>query len=377
MGHRVVHRRLSRPVGAHDDEVGELPGFSDPIRASMPNARAPPMVAIVEGFAGRDHRRIVRHQLVQERRLPHRLEHVEIVVAGRPVGARARASHLPSGTPAPAPCRWRASCCSRGCARRPRHAPAARPPRPADPDAVRGERTRGPELDAVQERRRALLVAFLRNLHLVLGFCQVDQERDLILQRQVPRGQERRLLSVYIECGATAGVTRVSPLNRVMNASVRARPSSGVLASGDGELDDGLPQDAADARLPSSPRRPPPRSSTCRRRVVVPGANHLQRRQPRPDPHELGRDGLGLGREDVLLSQSISTRSSARPRYSTIGACVCVLIRPGSTIWPVASMRSRPRTFRRSPPAVSTATISCVPDRDAARRTGPGPCRPW
>ena len=31
-------------------------------------------------------------------------------------------------------------------------------------------------------------------------------------------------------------------------------------------------------------------------------------------------------------SQSISARSSARPRYITIGACVCVLISPGRTI---------------------------------------------
>ncbi len=33
-----------------------------------------------------------------------------------------------------------------------------------------------------------------------------------------------------------------------------------------------------------------------------------------------------------LFSQSISAMSSASPRYMTIGACVCVLIRPGRTI---------------------------------------------
>ena len=33
-----------------------------------------------------------------------------------------------------------------------------------------------------------------------------------------------------------------------------------------------------------------------------------------------------------FCSQSISARSSARPRYRTMGACVCVLIRPGRTM---------------------------------------------
>ena len=41
-----------------------------------------------------------------------------------------------------------------------------------------------------------------------------------------------------------------------------------------------------------------------------------------------------------FCSQSISARSSASPRYSTIGACVCVLISPGRTIWSRASIVS-------------------------------------
>ncbi len=41
-----------------------------------------------------------------------------------------------------------------------------------------------------------------------------------------------------------------------------------------------------------------------------------------------------------FVSQSINARSSARPRYSTIGACVCVLMRPGRMTWPRTLMLS-------------------------------------
>ena len=44
-----------------------------------------------------------------------------------------------------------------------------------------------------------------------------------------------------------------------------------------------------------------------------------------------------------FVSHSISARSSASPRNSTIGACVWVLISPGSTTCPAASTVSVPR----------------------------------
>ena len=54
----------------------------------------------------------------------------------------------------------------------------------------------------------------------------------------------------------------------------------------------------------------------------------------------------------------MSARSSANPRYRTIGACVWVLIRPGITTWPVASMVSAALNCRATASAVSTATMS-------------------
>ena len=41
-----------------------------------------------------------------------------------------------------------------------------------------------------------------------------------------------------------------------------------------------------------------------------------------------------------FVSQSIKARSSASPRYITIGACEWVLISPGSTSWSRASIVS-------------------------------------
>src|SRR6187397_567335 len=47
-----------------------------------------------------------------------------------------------------------------------------------------------------------------------------------------------------------------------------------------------------------------------------------------------------------FVSQSINARSSARPRYRTIGTWVCALIRPGMMIWPRASMVVAARSHR-------------------------------
>ncbi len=66
-----------------------MPGSSDPIACSMPSARAPSMVAISSAARAGMARGSLVAQLVQEGRLAHRLEHVEIVVAGRAVGAEA------------------------------------------------------------------------------------------------------------------------------------------------------------------------------------------------------------------------------------------------------------------------------------------------
>ena len=59
-----------------------------------------------------------------------------------------------------------------------------------------------------------------------------------------------------------------------------------------------------------------------------------------------------------FCSQSISARSSARPRYITIGACVCVLTRPGSTTCPAASIVSAAANARATSSGVPTATMS-------------------
>ena len=66
-----------------------------------------------------------------------------------------------------------------------------------------------------------------------------------------------------------------------------------------------------------------------------PRLDHLERGEPRAGPHELGRDGLRLGRERCTSAASPSAPDRPPgPRYSTIGACVWVLTSPGITTWP-------------------------------------------
>ena len=69
-----------------------------------------------------------------------------------------------------------------------------------------------------------------------------------------------------------------------------------------------------------------------------------------------------------FCSQSISARSSARPRYITIGAWVCVLIRPGQhdLVRGVDGL-ARPRTL----PAIAVG-VSDVDDRSAVDGDAPG-----
>ena len=61
-----------------------------------------------------------------------------------------------------------------------------------------------------------------------------------------------------------------------------------------------------------------------------------------------------------FCSQSISARSSARPRYITIGACVCVLIKPGQDdLIARVDRLAPPDTSRRSPPACRRRRCRC------------------
>ena len=88
--HRIVHRRLPRAAIETTMQVGVLAR----LRAcrcvfSMPSAARPVDRRHLERDRRRDRARIAGDELVQERRLAHRLEHVEVVVAGGAVGAEA------------------------------------------------------------------------------------------------------------------------------------------------------------------------------------------------------------------------------------------------------------------------------------------------
>ena len=119
-----------------------LPASSEPMRSSMPSARAPPRVAISSTAAAGATVGSPVTCLRQERGRQHLLEHVEVVVAGGAVRAQAQPQPLPQHVARPGPRPTRSSCCSAGSARRRRPPPSgsrgrpasatrrARPPRP-------------------------------------------------------------------------------------------------------------------------------------------------------------------------------------------------------------------------------------------------------
>ena len=108
--------RLMRLAASHQDQVGTEAGRR-PARspAARPNAAAPPRVAIASTSRAGSAPGPAAHGL-QRRRQPHLLEHVELVVARRAVGAERHATRRARASRRPARCRIRASGSSRGSA---------------------------------------------------------------------------------------------------------------------------------------------------------------------------------------------------------------------------------------------------------------------
>ena len=276
----------------------------------------------------RRHRgRIARRELGEERRLAHRLEHVEIVVAGGAVGAERRAL-----TPAA-----RYFDDRRGAARQ-LHV-AFRVVRDADvaplqnrdvlvghPDAVRGQRLRSPEADRLEiAGRRGLVLGRAPSSPRPRVSARWISTGTLVLAaelRRTPRSVAWS--SVYIACGATAGTISGSSLNALMNASARASAVGRRLRVGDRKLDDRLAEHAAQARFLASPSRSPPRSNTCRRTSSSP--TRSSRARPAACPCARTRATPSSPRPERCTSAaSPSARGRRRARETSPSArgCAC------------------------------------------------------
>ena len=169
-----------------------LPRSSEPICRSIPSARAPPIVAISSAVAAPTRAGIGGLQLVQERGHAHRLEHVEVVVAGGAVGAQAerhagsqvagdrrgaaRQLHVAFGVVrhADAALLQDARC---------RHRTPTRRARPARPGPRKPRLSRYAVGDIAKRSCAAL--------DLVARLGQVDERRHAVLARQLARGLQR------------------------------------------------------------------------------------------------------------------------------------------------------------------------------------------
>ena len=171
------------------------------MRSAMPSARAPSMRRHLERRRGRQRPRIAGRELVQERRLAHRLEHVEVVVAGGAVGAEtdghAGALHRDHRRR----CRSPASCCSRDCATRRR---AARPriamSAGVEPARACAASVRPPQKPIDSRNCVGVVLCFvLRDLDLVRGLGEVDDQRAPLRDRRAraDRLQRRRVERVH------------------------------------------------------------------------------------------------------------------------------------------------------------------------------------
>ena len=144
-----------------------------------------------ESGARADDPRILRRQLVQKRRLAHGFEHVEVVVAGRAVGAESeRHAGLQVSSTGAVPLAsfmLLSGLCD---------TPTLCLVQDGDlvglnPDAVRGDDLRPPEAERVERGHRPRFVPLQRKPVLGFGFGQMDQQRNVVLGREVARLRQR------------------------------------------------------------------------------------------------------------------------------------------------------------------------------------------
>ena len=168
------------------------------------------------------------------------------------------------------------------------------------PHAMGGERPRPPEPDRLEIPGRRRLMLLARDLDLVLGLGQVDDERHLVAAGQRRGSPQGRLVVRVQRVGGHRRHDQRVALELLDEAFGAGQPLGRRLRIGDGKLDDRLAEDAAQTRFPR-------RAADFLLEVIHVGIgrrarlDHLERRQARPDAHHRGRHGLGFRGEDVFL----------------------------------------------------------------------------
>ena len=300
MRHRVVHRHLPGGTHRHRDQVGALARLE---RADQ-RLHTERLRAVDGGHVQRHLRRhrggIARRQLREERRLTHRLEHVEVVVARGTVGAECQ---VHAGR----------QILQHRCGAAGQLHIALWVMRDADivllqdrdvvvghPDAVGGHRLRSPEAERLEVAGGRVLVFVARRLHLVLRFRQVDEDRHVVLAAECRRGLQRGGIERVHRVRRHGGDDQRVVLELLDEGFGTRQPLGRRLRIGHRELDDRLAEDTAQARFLRGLR-------DLVLEVIHVGVgrgarlDHLQRSQPRPRADEVRRHRLRLGREDVLL----------------------------------------------------------------------------
>jgi hypothetical protein len=245
-------------------------------------------------------RSTVRAPTVQERRRAHRLEHVEVVVAGSAVSAQAdgnaRAEVTGHGRDAARQLHVALGVVRYGDVMRLERGNL----RGGDPHAVRREHPRAEESQSLQIGDRGCLAALLRRFRFVRRLGQVDEGRHAMALRQLARRHQRRAVE-RVHRMRRHGRRDERVLPEFLDQRLRPRQSIGRrLGVGRRELDDRLAEHAAQSGRPRF-------TGDLLFEVIHVGVgrgaglDHLERSQPRARAHELGGYGASLRRKDVLL----------------------------------------------------------------------------
>ena len=227
------------------------------------------------------------------------------------------------------------------------------------PHHVRGDRRPCEEPEGLQVLYRCLAEVFLAVVDFEAGFGDVNADRHTELERQRTKLLELlgldRVDRVRADDRHHAVVLALPALDEFTGTAQPFRRIRGVgtLLVDHGRCDERTqPAALHDLR------------DALREVVHVDesggaAADHFPAGELGADAHEFGIDEAHFGGEDIVRSQSISSRSSAIPRSRVMAAWVCPLMRPGST------MRSLPGER-----LVSLGTWPTISARRADRQDG-------
>ena len=352
MRQRIEERHRVRALEVDQDHVGELARLQRPQPVRRPERRRGVERHHPERLRRRHRRGVERRRPVQRRRQPQRHPHVEVVARDRPVGAdrHPHPGRQHVGDPGDA---------ARELQVRHRVVRHRRPgPRQdrdllvVEPDAMRQHRPLVEQPEAIEMPDHRPPVARLDVRPLGPGLGGMRREEAAALRRQPLRRAQ------VLRPDGIGAMRKACPAARRRRRRTRRRTPRRPPAG---------PRRAARPRPGRSKKMPPvaTRSPTARAAATVSrGCQNMSITVVTPPSSSSAKPSVAPSRTvsrfriapsafQTVCSHGSSGRSSTSPRNRLSPAWQCVLISPGISSMPRASITSRRRRRRSPPPARS------------------------